>query len=117
MKDYLLNIIQPEGDPPPAFLEQVMKNVHAMHAEVKAAGAWVFSAALHPPSTTTVVRVRDADVLVTDGPFVEGKEFIGGFMIVRAADLDEALEWARKLSAATTLPIEVRPFRTEVFDA
>jgi hypothetical protein len=74
---------------------------------------WVFSAGLHPPSTATVVRVHDGDLLMTDGPFVEGKEHIGGFTIIKAPDLDAALDWGRKLAQATTLPIEVRPFRGE----
>src|SRR5439155_2301644 len=81
--------------------------------EMKAAGAWVFSDGLHPPSTATVVRERDGEVLTTDGPFAEGKEHIGGFTIVKAEDLDAALKWGRKLARATTLPIEVRPFRGE----
>jgi hypothetical protein len=63
-----------------------------------------------------VVRVRDGDVLMTDGPFAEGKEHIGGFTIIDVADLDAALEWGRKLTRATTLPIEVRPFRTRAGD-
>jgi hypothetical protein len=58
-----------------------------------------------------VVRLKDGEVLITDGPYVEGKEHIGGFTVIRAADLDAALEWGRKLARATTLPIEVRPFR------
>jgi len=71
----------------------------------------VFAGGLHPPTTATVVRVRDGDVLMTDGPFVEGKEHIGGFTIIKAPDLDAALEWGRRLAKATTLPIEVRPFQ------
>jgi hypothetical protein len=58
-----------------------------------------------------VVRDRDGEVLITDGPFAEGKEHIGGFTIVSAPDLDAALEWGRRLARATTLPIEVRPFQ------
>jgi hypothetical protein len=73
----------------------------------------VFAGGLHPPTTATVVRVRDGDVLMTDGPFVEGKEHIGGFTIIKAPDLDAALEWGRRLATATTLPIEVRPFQGE----
>jgi hypothetical protein len=57
------------------------------------------------------VRVDDGDVLVTDGPYVEGKEHLGGLTIINATDLDAALEWGRKLSIATTLPVEVRPFQ------
>jgi hypothetical protein len=110
MKQYLLSLYQPDGPPPPAeILGPIMARVGALETEMRAAGAWVFSAGLHPPATATTVRVRGDDVLMTDGPFAEGKEHIGGFTIVRAPDLDAALAWARKLAAATTLPIEVRP--------
>jgi len=110
MNQYLLSIYQPDGDPPaPAVLERVMRELDVFHQELKAAGAWVFVAGLQPPSAATVVRVQAGDLLTTDGPFAEGKEHIGGFMVIRATDLDSALEWAGKLSRATTLPIEVRP--------
>lgn len=114
MKQYLLSVIQPDGDPPPPeFLQKVMRDVEALRLEMKAAGAWVFSGGLHPPSTATVVRFREGGFLMTDGPFAEGKEHVGGFTIVRAADLDAALEWGRKMAKAIPLPIEVRPFRDE----
>jgi hypothetical protein len=117
MKQYLLSVYQPDGEPPPPdVLEKVMRDVDALDAELRAAGAWVFSGGLHPPSTATVVRVKDADVLTTDGPFAEGKEHIGGFTVIRAPDLDAALEWGRKAARATTLPIEVRPFQDEAED-
>jgi hypothetical protein len=90
-----------------------MRDVAALNRELRAAGAWVFDAGLHPPSTATVVRLQDGDVLTTDGPFAEGKEHIGGFIVIKASDLDSALEWGGKLSRATTLPIEVRPLREE----
>jgi hypothetical protein len=61
----------------------------------------------------TVMRVQDGDVLMTDGPYVEGKEHLGGICIVQAPDLDAALEWGRKAAEATTLPIEVRPFQDD----
>ena len=67
---------------------------------MKAADAWVFSGGLHPPGTATVVKVRDSSTLQTEGPYVEGKEHIGGFTIIRSADLDAALEWGRKPAAA-----------------
>jgi hypothetical protein len=115
MKQYLLSIYQPDGPPPPAVnLEKIMRDVHALREEMRSADAWVFSGGLHPVSTATVVRVKDGEALLTDGPFVEGKEHIGGFTIVKALDLDAALEWGRKLARATTLPIEVRPFQEEV---
>ena len=114
MKQYLLSVIQPDGDPPPPeFLQKVMRDVEALRQEMKAAGAWVFSGGLHPPSTATVVRFREGGFLMTDGPFAEGKEHVGGFTIVRAADLDAALEWGRKMAKAIPLPIEVRPLRDE----
>lgn len=117
MKLYLLSIYQPDGGvPPPDMLARVMRDIDAMNRELKATGRWVFAGGLHPPSTATVVRVKDGDVLMTDGPFVEGKEHIGGFTIIKAPDLDVALEWGRRFAQATTLPIEVRPFQGEVQD-
>ena len=117
MKHYLLSIYQPDGPtPPPEVLEQVMRDLDALNRELRAAGAWVFAGGLHPPSTATVVRLQGGDVLMTDGPFTEGKEHIGGFTIIKAPDLDAALEWGRKLARATTLPIEVRPFQGEAAD-
>jgi hypothetical protein len=115
MKQYLLSIVQPDGPiPPPEVLEPIGRKVEAFRNELKAAGAWVFSGGLHPPATATVVRPSGGEMLMTDGPFAEGKEHVGGICILRAADLDEALAWARKAARATTLPIEVRPFRGEV---
>ena len=112
MKQYLLSIYQPDGPPPAAsVLDPIMRDVRALRDEMKSSGAWVFSAGLHPAGTATVVRVKDGDPLVTDGPFTEAKDHIGGFTIVNAADLDAALEWGRKLAKATTLPIEVRPIQ------
>jgi hypothetical protein len=117
VKQYLLSVYQPDGPAPPAEeLERISADLDALNAELKRAGAWVFAGGLHPPSTATVVRVSDGEALVTDGPFAEGKEHIGGFSIVRAPDLDAALEWGRRLAEATTLPIEVRPFQGEPGD-
>jgi hypothetical protein len=110
VKQYLLSIYQPDGEPPPPeFLDPIMRAVEAVNAELREAGAWVFAGGLHPPSTATVVRLKDDEVLMTDGPYIEGKEHIGGFTVVQAPDLDAALEWGRKLARAITLPIEVRP--------
>src|SRR3954471_9890346 len=111
MQQYLLNVIEPgEGTPPPEHLEQIIRDVTAVDQEMRDAGVWVFAGGLHPPSSATLLRPQGDDVLTTDGPFAEGKEHIGGFSIVQAPDLDAALEWGRRLSLATTLPIEVRPF-------
>jgi hypothetical protein len=110
MKQYMLSIYQPDGDPPPSeVLEPIMRDIESVNAEMKAAGVWVFTGGVHAPDTATVVRAVDGEVLVTDGPFAEGKEHVGGFWIIRAADLDEALVWARKATVACTLPVEVRP--------
>jgi hypothetical protein len=114
MKHYLLSVIQPDGDPPPPdVLEPIARDLAALRREMQAAGVWVFAGGLHPPSTATMVRVRDGETLLTDGPFAEGKEHVGGFVIVKAPDLDAALAWGGKLARATTLPIEVRPFQGE----
>jgi len=114
MKMYLLSVYQPDGPiPPPDVMSKIIADLDALNREMKASGSWVFSAGLHAPSTASVVRVRDGETLITDGPFAEGKEHLGGFTIVNAEDLDAALEWGRKLAAATTLPIEVRPFQGE----
>jgi hypothetical protein len=110
MAQYLISIYQPDGPPPPRErLEPIMRDVAAVRDEMIAAGAWLFTARLHPASTATVVRAKGDEVLMTDGPFVEGKEHVGGFCLIEAADLDAALAWAGKLARATTLPIEVRP--------
>jgi hypothetical protein len=75
------------------------------------AGAWVFAGGLDGPDSASVVRAQDGQVLVTDGPFIESKELIGGICVIRAADLDEALRWGARMSRATTTPVEVRPIQ------
>lgn len=89
----------------------MIRELDAINREMKAAGAWVFSGGLHDPSTATIARYKDDDVLITDGPFAEAKEFLGGLTIIDVPDLDAALGWAVKFSRVTTLPIEVRPFQ------
>ncbi len=113
MAQYLLSVHMVEGEPEPSAeeMEQAYKDVDAVNDEIKAAGMWVFAGGLHPATTATVVKVENGEILTTDGPFPEAKEQIGGFWVIKATDLDAALAWARKLSLATTLPIEVRPFR------
>ncbi|MFC7307782.1 YciI family protein [Streptomyces monticola] len=110
MQQYLLSIYQPDGEPPaPEVLEPIMRDLDAVNTEMREAGAWVFAGGLHPPDTATVLRHDGNEVLTTDGPYIEGKEHIGGFTVIQAADLDEALAWGRKVATALTLPIEVRP--------
>jgi hypothetical protein len=117
MKQYLLSVYQPDADTlPPDDLEKIMQDVDALDQELRDAGVWVFAGGLHPPSTATVLRPEGGDLLTTDGPFAEGKEHIGGFTIIKASDLDAALEWGRRLARATTLPVEVRPFQDEAED-
>jgi hypothetical protein len=117
LNQYVLSIYQPDGDPPrPEVLDKVMRDIDALIGEAKAAGAWVFNGGLHAPNLASVLRVRGGHVLTTDGPYAESKEHIGGFIIIRAPDLESALEWARKAALATTLPIEVRPFVEESED-
>ncbi|QCO99767.1 hypothetical protein FCN77_21210 [Arthrobacter sp. 24S4-2] len=112
MSQYLLSIYQPDGPAPSAeFLEPIMRDLDTLNQEMKAAGAWVFAAGLHPADTATVLRPQGGDVLITDGPFTEGKEHLGGFTIIDVDDLDAALDWGRKLAKAVTLPVEVRPFQ------
>ncbi len=112
MTQYLLSVIQPTGGerPVPEVLERIGDDLQAFHAELRAAGAWVFAGALHGPETATVVRVSGEEVLTTDGPWIEAKEYLGGVCIVSAPDLDAALEWGRKAARASTLPVEIRPF-------
>lgn len=118
MPHYLLSIYQPEG-PPPAreLLEPVIQTMNALIAEAKAAQVWVFNGGLHAPSAATVVRLAKGELMTTDGPYIEGKEHVGGFMIVHVPDLDAALTWASKMARALVLPgssdglpIEIKPF-------
>jgi hypothetical protein len=108
MRQYLLSIYQPDTEPPPPeILGPIMEKLGELNEEMRAAGAWVFALGLHPASTATVLR----DQVMTDGPFAEGKEHLGGFTVINAPDLDAALEWGRRMSAILRPPlaIEVRP--------
>jgi len=115
MAQYLLSVHSVEGearDPSTEEeMQQFMGRVGVLEEEMKSAGVWLFGGALHEPDTATVVRVSGGEVLNTDGPFAESKEHLGGFYIIEAEDLDGALAWASKTSAAVSKPIEVRPFR------
>ena len=118
MKRYLISVYQPDGPtPPPEVLDKIMTDLEALTADMREAGAWVFGAKLHPASTATVLRARDGEVLLTDGPFAEGKEHLGGFTVITAPDLDAALGWAGRMAAIIAgLSIEVRPFLDEAQD-
>jgi hypothetical protein len=117
MKQYLLSVYHPEDDmPAPEVAEKIFRDVQELNAELQSAGAWVFAGGLFPSSTATVIQVRDGDMLVTDGPFAEGKEHIGGFWVIQTADLDAALEWGKKATRACTVPVDVRPLREEPGD-
>ncbi len=114
MTQYLLSVYVDESAEPPAEeMEQAYKDVDALNEELKAAGAWVFAGGLHPPTTATVVRIHEGEVITTDGPFAETKEQLGGFWVIRVADLDAALRWAAKATKACQAPVEVRPFQEE----
>jgi hypothetical protein len=117
MNQYLLSVYQVEGqvNGAPSTAEEMaafMGRVIALEEEMDRAGAFAFGGALHGPDAATVVRGGTGlEKVITDGPFVESKEHIGGFYIVNAGDLDEALTWAEKVVEATNHDIEVRPFR------
>ena len=89
-------------------MARIITDLHRLNEELRESGSWVFTGGLHAPSSATVVR---ADGMITDGPYAEGKEHIGGIYVITAPDLDAALAWGRKAAAATTVPIEIRPFR------
>ena len=115
MRQYLISVIEPgggEGAPPPDVdLAEISRGLAAIEADLRAEGCWVFAGGLHGPSAATTVRVRDGEVDMTDGPYIEAKEHIGGFTVLAAHDLDAALRWATRFAAVIGLPIEVRPFR------
>lgn len=116
MNSYLLSIWYPAGSvqPPPESLQKIMVDVAAVREDMIAAGVWVFAGGLHPPSSATVVQLRNGEILTTDGPFAESKEHLGGITIIRVADLDAALEWGRRLARAIPgVGIEVRPFQDD----
>jgi hypothetical protein len=112
MKQYMLAVHMVEGEALPAEeqTQAAYQGVDAYNADLQAAGAWVFAGGLHPPATATVVRAQGGQVVTTDGPFAETKEQLGGFWVIQAPDLDAALDWAAKGSAACGRPVEVRPF-------
>ena len=113
MRQYLLSVTTIDGAPPrsPDDAQRAYQQVARFNEELQAAGAWVFAGGLLPASSATVVRDEGNGVLVTDGPFTESKEHIGGVWIIEAVDLDAALAWATKATQACGEPVEVRPFQ------
>jgi hypothetical protein len=112
MAHYLLSVITPsEGEAPGEDeMNAIMTDVAKLQSDMQEAGVWVFSGGLEAPDTATVLARSGDDVLVTDGPFVELKEYVGGLTIIDAPDLDAAMHWGRRSTEAVGLPIEVRPF-------
>jgi hypothetical protein len=96
-----------------AEMQAAFEATGKFNEELQAKGSWVFGGGLHPPSTATVVDGTGEEVVTTDGPFSESKELIGGFWIIEAADLDEAMAIAAEGSKACRNPVEVRPFQGE----
>ena len=118
MKQYLLAVHYVEGQemPAPEVVEQMHQGVEAFNQQMRDSGAWVFAGGLTPPDTATVVTVQGGDAMITDGPFPESKEQLGGFWVLKAPDLDAALELAKRASAACQGPVEVRPFQDDAED-
>ena len=118
MTQYLLSVHGPAEDTPEAWgfeseeqMQRAYAETEALNTEMQKAGVWVFGGGLQPVSSATVVNNTDFDVTVTDGPYAETKEYLGGFWVIEASDLDAALAWAAKASAACMAAIEVRPFQ------
>jgi hypothetical protein len=106
---YLMSIYQPEAGTPDAdAMARISAELHRLNEELRDQGSWVFTGGLDAVAGAAVVR---ADGMVTDGPYLEGKEHIGGIYVITAPDRYTALEWGRRAAAATTLPIEVRAFQ------
>jgi hypothetical protein len=118
MKEYMLAVHSVEGAPMPTeeAIQSSFARVDRVNEELRAAGGWVFAGGLLPPASATVVRVENGRTTMTDGPFAETKEQLGGFWVIRCADLDEALAWAEKCAVACMNPVEVRPFEDEPAD-
>lgn len=112
MTQYLVAIHHPDDyDPLVAEDEAMSHDIDALNDEMKAAGVRIFVGGLHPASRAVSLRPRpNGQVLITDGPYLETKEHVGGFWVLEASDLDEALAWGRKAAIACRAPVEVRPF-------
>jgi hypothetical protein len=115
MTQYMLSVHTVEGDPEPQGeeLQRLYAQVDAFNQKLMDAGIWVFGGGLEPIEATTTVDGTGAEPVITDGPFAEAKEWIGGFWILEAPDLDAALKLAIEASAACEGRVEVRPFQPE----
>jgi hypothetical protein len=116
MTQYLLSVHHVEGEPMPTDLEEVQpifEAVDRFNTKLQQAGAWVFAGGLTPREDATTVDASGAEPLVTDGPFAESKEYLGGFWVIEAPDREAALQWALEGSAACRGTVEVRPFQGE----
>jgi hypothetical protein len=116
MTQYFLSVWHSDKAPiptDPEVMQRAFEQVDAINTELQSKGVWVFAGGLHEPSSATVVSAGEGDTVMTDGPFAESKEQLGGFWIIEAPDLDAALAWAEKCSAACMGPVEVRPFQDE----
>ena len=116
MTQYLLSVHMVEGAPMPTAEEmaKAYKDVDVFNADIQTSGHWVFAGGLLPADTATVVRAdANGNVITTDGPFAETKEQLGGFWVINAKDLDEALALAARATVACQAPVEVRPFQDE----
>ena len=111
MTRYLVAIHHPDDYDPSREDEAMGRDIDILNEEMEAAGARIFAGGLRPASSARSLRAQpNGEVLITDGPYLETKEHIGGFWILEAADLDEALAWGRKAAVACRAPVEVRPF-------
>jgi hypothetical protein len=111
MKQFLVAIHHPDDYDPSVEGEEMVRDIDVLNEEMEAAGVRFFAGGLHPTSSAKSMRVLPGGkVLVTDGPYLETKEHVGGFWILQAADLDEAVAWGRKAAVACRAPVEVRAF-------
>ena len=111
MSQYLVAIHHPDNYDSSLEGEAMIRDIHALNREMIAAGVRIFVGGLSPASNATSLRAQpNGEVLVTDGPYLEAKEHVGGFWVLEAANLDEALAWGRKAAIACRAPVEVRPF-------
>jgi hypothetical protein len=111
MTQYLVAIHHPDDYDPSVEDEKMARDIDALNDEMEAAGVRVFVGGLrHARSARSLRAQPDGKVIITDGPYIESKEHIGGFWVVEAVDMDEALAWGRKAAVACRAPVEVRPF-------